>query len=188
MYERIEVISVQLEEHGLNHISGPRMLIRRLVGMENEDVLANLMNYVEPIEGYQRRKPSSKMPLSRAPDIAAPDALPARQFNALIERYLKQRDPVLKDEVKGFLLGWIENDKELEILAEDNFAVREFLPLSSELARISILGMQALSENVDHDSDWREKAERTLEKASKPLAECELKVTSGIQRLVQEAN
>ena len=61
------------------------------------------------------------------------------------------------------------------------------MPLSAELSRASILGLQALSANVDHDNEWRNKALRSLENASKPLAECEIKVTLGIQRLVEEA-
>jgi hexosaminidase len=187
MYQRLEKVSIQLEEHGLNHISGPRMMIRRLVGAENEALLVNLMQYVEPIEGYQRRKPSSKMPLSRAPDIAAPDAIPARKFNLLVEAYLQNQDPEKKDEIKDYLLGWIENDKVLRQLGRQNYAVREFLPLSADLSRISVLAMQALSENVDHDTDWQEKGQRLLTAASEPRAECEIKVISGIKKLVESA-
>ena len=188
MYQRLEKISVQLEEHGLNHISGPHMMIRRIVGPKNEQLLVNLMDYVEPIEGYRRRKPSSKMPLSRAPDIAAPDALPARKFNLLVKNYLDKPDPAIEDEIKSYLLGWIENDKNLKTLGRQNYAVREFLPLSSELARSSIIAMQALSENVNHDSDWRTKAIRTLDNAAEPVAECEIKVLEGIRNLVDSAN
>ena len=188
MYDRLDKIAVQLEEHGLRHISGPKMMIRRLAGEESEEILTNLMSFVEPIEGYQRRKPSSKMPLSRPPDIAAPDAIPARKFNLLVAEYLAELDDGNKDLIKSQLLGWIENDKALKEQGRSNYAIREFLPLSTELARISVLGMQALSDNVDHDQNWQQKAARALENAAKPQAECEIKVLSGIRKLVESAN
>lgn len=188
MYKRLNKISVQLEEHGLKHISGPKVLIRRIVGPENEKVLSGLMDYVEPIEGYRRKKPSSKMPLSRAPDIAQPDAIPARNFNALVGAYLKSNDPNRKDEIKGYLMGWIDNDKVLKQLARDNYGVREFLPLSAELSRLAVLGMQALSENVNHDQNWQSRASRILTNAKEPQAECEIKIIDGIGVLVDNPN
>lgn len=188
MYKRLEKITIQLEEHGLKHISGPRMLIRRIVGPDNEGTLAQLMSYVEPIEGYQRRKPSSKMPLSRAPDIAPPDAIQARKFNLLVKAYVKTKDPSDKDEIKSYLMGWIENDKTMKQLAQTNYGVREFLPLSADLARVSVLGMQALSENVDHNTDWKSNAEKLLSNAEQPNAECEIKVITGLRLLVDNPN
>jgi len=185
MYARLEILSLQLEEHGLTHISGPKMMIRRLIGQENQALLVNLMDYVEPIEGYRRKKPSSKMPMSRAPDIAAPDAIPARKFNLLVDNYLKTKDESLKNDIKEYLLGWIENDKQLKVLAKHNFAVREFLPLSADLARASVVAMQALSPNVDHDNAWRQNSMKIINRASEPISECEIKVITGIQKLIE---
>ena len=146
------------------------------------------MAFVEPVEGYLRNKPSSKMPLSRAPDIAAPDALPARKFNLLVDDYLKERDPAKEQLIKEYLLNWIDNDKNLKVLGRENYAVREFLPLSAELSKASVIGMQALSENVDHDADWKNKALNILAIAEKPHSECEIKVIAGLKLLLKSAN
>ena len=125
------------------------------------------------------------MPMSRAPDIAAPDAIPARKFNLLVDNFLKTKDESLKNDIKEYLLGWIENDKQLKVLAKNNFAVREFLPLSADLARASVVAMQALSPNVDHDNAWRQNSMKIINRASEPISECEIKVITGIQKLIE---
>ena len=184
MYERLVKVSVQLEEHGLTHIKNYDMLIRRLAGPNNERTIKNLTDFIEPIEGYKRKKPSTRMSLSRLPDIAQPDAFKAREFNLLIELYLEDRDPIIEREIKDQMLLWVENNKEMKRIAKFNAGLREALPLSSDLARISVVGLQAISSTITHDETWKNNALNTLEIAAKPKSECEIKVIQGIEILV----
>jgi hexosaminidase len=187
MYERLAKVSVQLEEHGLTHIKNYDMLIRRLGGPNNEITIKNLTDYIEPIEGYKRKKPSTRMSLSRLPDIAQPDAFKARIFNLLVAQYLEDPDPIIEREIKDQMLLWVENNKEFKRIAKSHAGLREALPLSADLARASVLGLQALSSTITHDDNWKNNALNTLELAAKPKSECEIRVIEAIEGLVKSA-
>ena len=190
MYQRMEMLSVQLEEHGLTHLKNYEMMMRRLVGQENVPTLKILIDVLEPVEGYQRgryKNYTMQSPLTRVPDIARPDAIEARNFNLLVEQYIKEGDSGIGDEVKEQLLIWVENHKKIRILAKKYPEIKEVLPLSDDLSRIAILGIQSLSNNKLHDGDWFRSAKSMLEEAAKPKAECEVKVIEGIAKLVSAA-
>ena len=190
MYRRMQIVSTQLEDLGLLHIKNQEMLMRRMVGQDNVATLKVLIDVIEPIERYKRhryKKYTTYSTLTRVPDIAQPDAYYALKFNSKVNEYLKSKDVVLKKEIKDQLLFWIENHKKIKILAQTNAQIREILPISDELSKISILGMQALSDNVNHDLSWKQSADSMLKAASEPKIELELKVVDGIQKLVAKA-
>jgi hexosaminidase len=190
MYDRMEKLSVELEEHGLLHIKNYEMMMRRLVGQENVQSLKTLINVLEPVEGYARgryKKYTMQTPLTRVPDIARPDATEARMFNLLVDKYLQGSEEVSKDDVKAQLLVWVENHKKMKIMATQHPEMKEVLPLSENLYKVAVLGVQSLSVNKLHDTDWLEQANSMLEEAAKPKAECELKVIEGITKLVMAA-
>jgi len=190
MYERMEILSVQLEEHGLTHLKNYEMMMRRLVGQENVPTLKILIDVLEPVEGYQRgryKNYTMQSPLTRVPDIARPDAIEARNFNLLVEQYINEGDSGIGDEVKEQLLIWIENHKKIKILAKQYPEIKEVLPLSDDLSRIAILGIQSLSNNKLHDEDWFRSAKSMLKETAKPKAECEVKVVESIAKLVSAA-
>jgi len=187
MHQRMGVISAQLEEHGVTHLKNYEMMMRRLVGQENVPVLKILIDVLEPVEGYARgryKKYTMQSPLTRVPDIARPDAIVAREFNLLVDKYLKNKNANLKNDIKEQLLIWIDNSKKIKKLAEVKPEIREILPLSDDLSKISIIAMQALSPNKFHDASWHKSASSMLAEAAKPKAECELKVIEGISKLV----
>jgi hexosaminidase len=187
MYDRMAKISVQLEEHGTLHIKNYEMMMRRLVGEEDVPTLRALVDLLEPVEGYARgryKKYTMQTPLTRVPDIARPDAIEARNFNLLVDKYLKNKDSNLKNEIKGYLLHWVDNHNRMKVLAKARPEIREILPLSEQLSKISVLGMQALSPNKFHDASWYSSTKSMLEEAAKPRAECEIKVVEGISKLV----
>jgi len=165
------------------------MMMRRLVGEENVPSLKILINVLEPVEGYARgryKKYTMQSPLTRVPDIAQPDANTARKFNLLVEKYIKDSDG-FKDEVKEQLLLWLENHKKIKIMATQFPVINEVLPLSNDLSKLAVLGIQSLSNNKLHDTDWHRQAKSMLAEAAKPKAECELKIIEGITRLVDFA-
>jgi hexosaminidase len=189
MYLRMEALSLQLEEHELLHIKNYEMMMRRLVGQENVATIKNLIGVLEPVEGYERgryKEYTMQSPLTRVPDIAQPDASEARKFNLLVEQYIKEGDT--KDAIREQLFIWVENHKKMKILAKEYPELKEVLPLSDDLSRIAILGIQSLSANKLHDADWHKSAKSMLQEAAKPKAECEIKVIDGIAMLVSKAN
>lgn len=191
MYIRMEHISLQLEEHGVLHKKNYEMMIRRMAGEEGMEQIKILVNVLEPIEGYKRhssKKYTTTSPLTRLPDIAQPDAMIARKFNLMVEKYLKAPNEELKKEIKEQLLIWIDNHKQLKKLSLNNIQIRELLPLSDDLARISVIGIQAMSSSKSLDEAWKRSAVSTINSAAAPKTECEIKVIEGILNLVSNTN
>ena len=75
----------------------------------------------------------------------------------------------------------------MKILAKKYPELKEVLPLSDDISKIAILGIQSLSSNKLHEGDWHRSANSMLEEAAKPKAECEIKVIEGITKLVSAA-
>jgi hexosaminidase len=187
MYLRLDDISLQLEEHGLLHIKNYEMMMRRMVGAENVATLKTLIDVLEPIEGYARgryKKYTMFTPLTRVPDIARPDAMEARRFILQVDEYLEDESLKKKNELKSYLLHWVENHKNFKLLASQYPELREVLHHSENLSKLSILGMQSLSANKFHDESWRTSAKAMLDEAAKPMGECDLKIIEAIRNLV----
>ena len=189
MYKRMKIVSAQLEDLGLLHIKNQEMMMRRMVGDDNMATLKTLIDVIEPIEGYKRhryKKYTTYSPLTRIPDIAQPDAFYALEFNTKVDKYLKDNEVALKQEIKDQLLFWVENHKKMKVLARENVQIREILSVSDDLSKISILGLQALSDNINHDQQWKKNADTMLKAVTEPK-ELEIKVVAGIQKLVVKA-
>ena len=107
------------------------------------------------------------------------------KFNLLVEQYIKEGDT--KDAIKSQLFIWVENHQKMKNLSMKYPEIKEVLPLSDDLSKIAILGIQSLSANKLHDADWQKSATSMIQEAAKPKAECEIKVIDGIMRLVSAA-
>jgi hexosaminidase len=191
MYRRLEIISVQLEEHGLQHESYYDMMLRRLAGnLENASV-KTLVDVVEPLEGYQRNEKvefTTYSPFTRLADAAHPESRTARKFMTLVENHIQSDDLDFVPDIKDWLLLWVENHKQFADLADNSPILKDAVTLSLDLSNISKIGLQALSGSVNHSDSWKEASYKQLDSASQPRMECELAVVSAIRKLVEVAN
>jgi hexosaminidase len=191
MYRRLEIISVQLEEHDLQHESYYDMMLRRLAGnLENASV-KTLVDVVEPLEGYQRNEKvefTTYSPFTRLADAAHPESRTARKFMTLVENHIQSDDLDFVPDIKDWLLLWVENHKQFADLADNSPILKDAVTLSLDLSNISKIGLQALSGSVNHSDSWKEASYKQLDSASQPRMECELAVVSAIRKLVEVAN
>ena len=190
MYRRLDVISIQLEELGLTHIKNQEMMIRRLVGPENVSALKILVDAVEPVKIYRRHgmKPFSTFaPFTRLADIAITDNKHARDFNNLVNNYVESNNQEIGYKIKDQLMIWKDNDELLNPIVLNHPALADAFTLSKDLANISIIGLQALSNNKLHDDAWKQAAKKQLDAARKPRMECELSIIDSISGLVDSA-
>ncbi|MCB0292395.1 MAG: family 20 glycosylhydrolase, partial [Calditrichaeota bacterium] len=92
MYRRLEVISFQLEEHGLTHRKNFEMMLRRLTGDRDITPLRTFIELVEPVKIYTRHhqgvKYTSSSPLTRVVDAARPESMAARDFARRVDSLL----------------------------------------------------------------------------------------------------
>jgi hexosaminidase len=120
MYQRLEVISLQLEEHGLTHIKNYGMLLRRLCSSYDITHLKILVDVIEPVKGYQRghyKNYTSSSPMSRIVDASRPDSKTARDFRNDVNDYLnhKHKNKEQYFSIKQRLNMWESNHTMLKI-------------------------------------------------------------------------
>src|SRR5246127_654875 len=81
MYRRLRVVSLELEDVGLTHISGPQKLRRNLMSSLDPEPLDLMASVIEPVsfhDRYQGQKTDSLTALDRLVDAVVTDP-PARQ-------------------------------------------------------------------------------------------------------------
>ena len=191
MYRRLEIISIQLEELGLLHERNYEMMLRRLAGGRDIKALKTLTDVIEPVKIYERHNQgitfTTFSPYTRLVDAARPDAKIAREFRNLVDDFIETGDLALTQDIKGYLLLWVENHAAFIELAEKSPILKDAVKLSLDLSNLSKIGLQALSSSVDHDAGWKKEASIMLEAAKEPRMECELMVVSAVQKLVENS-
>lgn len=195
MYRRLDRLSIQLEELGLTHEQYSDFMLRRLTGDYDITALKTLVDVLEPVKFYHRVSAkevnyTTHSPYGRIVDAARPDARIARQFNTLVDTFLKHRNNgSMYNELRGYLKLWINNRKTLEPTLQKTPALKEIEPLSSELAEVSALGLQALvhiKSNKRATASWRQNALAQVKRASKSKGQVEIAVMKGIRALVEK--
>ncbi len=204
MYRRLGIVSLQLEEQGLRHISYQAMMLRRLSGKECTAALKALADVTEPLKRYDRHEQATYTflsPYTRFVDACPPESLAARKFNASVDRFLRMRSPhppvfqkgedkILEDEIRASLIRWRDNAKALAPVIARAPALAEIAPLSDALTRAAAYGLRALELVVaggTTDRPWADKILQDMAEVKKPKAHAELAVLSGVEALVKAA-
>ena len=196
MYRRLEVISQQLEEHGLTHLSGYGVMLRRLAGYGDTGPLKVLVDVVEPVKGYRRNylRPQTQFtPLSRVVDAARPDAPAARHFREAVDRFL-QGEPgqheAARSRLESWLLLWRANHERLVPVIRQSPVLREIESLSADLSNVAAFGLEALQriEGGEKASKaWLDSCRAALEKAAEPRGQVELVILPVVRKLCEKA-
>jgi hexosaminidase len=195
MYQRMDKVSIELEELGITHEKNYDMMLRRLTGDYDIDALKTLVDVLEPVKFYHRVSDkevhyTTESPYTRVVDAARPDARIARRFNALVDEYLANpNNKSVVGELKGYLNKWTANHEVLMKTIESHTVLKEIYPLSEHLAAISQIGLQAMlyiETNKKPEKAWNDSANNKLKLAAKPVAQTEIAVVKEIKKLVDK--
>jgi hexosaminidase len=199
MYRRLETVSLQLEELGLQHERNFDMMLRRLANGGETESLRVLMGVIEPIKVYTRHRQPwryySYSPLTRVVDAARPDAPDAREFRGLVDRYLEARETEVKatgeaKQIRTWLELWQANHARLKTAITQSPILNEIEATSEDLAASSVVGLDALKyleKGRRAKSPWVAEQRKVLEEAKIQDSEVELMVLPSIDRLVLAA-
>ena len=192
MYRRLEVISFQLEEHGLTHRKNFEMMLRRLTGDRDITPLRTFIELVEPVKIYTRHhqgvKYTSSSPLTRVVDAARPESMAARDFARRVDSLLANPSEDNQAAVADLLKIWKRNHTALQAIINTSPALREIESLSQDLTTISEIGMAAgnyYSSRQKPSAAWHERSLELLEAARKPRGQVMLMVVDPIEKLVK---
>ena len=192
MYRRLEVLSFQLEEHGLTHRKNFEMMLRRLTGDRDITPLRTFIELVEPVKIYTRHhqgvKYTSSSPLTRVVDAARPESMAARDFARRVDSLLANPSEDNQAAVADLLKIWKRNHTALQAIINTSPALREIESLSQDLTTISEIGMAAgnyYSSRQKPSAAWHERSLELLEAARKPRGQVMLMVVDPIEKLVK---
>jgi hexosaminidase len=199
MYRRLETVSLQLEELGLQHEKNFDLMLRRLTNGGDTEPLRVLMGVIEPIKVYTRHRQPwryySYSPLTRVVDAARPDAPDAREFRGLVHRYLEDHKAGLKapgkaTKIRAWLHLWQDNHTRLKDSIAQSPILQEIEATSEDLAAISAVGLDALKyleKGRRAKSPWVVQQRQVLEAAQTQASEVELMVLPVIDQMVLAA-
>jgi hexosaminidase len=192
MYERLKVLSLQLEDTGLQHLKNQDMMLRRLASSEKIDQLKKLARLCEPVKGYARhsqgKQYTSLVPLTRFVDACFPESLEARDFRKQMEKFLQEVKPETAASLYARLLEWKGIKYDLETLSQANPVLQEVLPLAEVLEETIMMMSKALELKLSGkkpDPAWLEASLKKLEEMKKPRAECQVALVPPLETLLK---
>jgi hexosaminidase len=195
MYRRLAVLSVRLEELGLEHEKNVDALLRRLAGTTDIGPLRTLVDAVEPVQGYRRgrlRPATQMMPLTRVVDAARADSAVGRRVAALVDELLADA-PAFRSgraELEDLFTRWRDIRPSIDVVIDRAAGLHEMRPLAESFAALGVSGLQALAflqVRVSPADDWRSAQLALSDRASQPVGEVVLSVAAPLRRLAVAA-
>ncbi|WP_426059531.1 beta-N-acetylhexosaminidase [Hymenobacter sp. B1770] len=200
MYRRLGAISTFLETVGLRHRRAPELLLAQMAGTSNVAPLRTLAAVIEPVKEYKRHFQgmvyTPQTPLNRLVDAAPAESVVARRFAVLVDSVVgtgavKPPRPAVSlrqlAALRAQLLQWQANDQRLQLLLVLNPALREYGPLSTQLASVATLLLERLNQLQSHQAPsaaWLAAARTTLTAAQAPAGQAELAIIPAARKLV----
>ena len=167
MYRRLFLLSHELDEQGLNHISNYERALRRLTNDEPTEHLQTLTDVLTPVKGYRKlmatmfKAPQNAYqttPLTSVSDIILTDPETKRKFErALVKAYLEKHDKNAEVVIKACLQVWQQNDEQLKPLFVGNKRLKEVEDHSKNLSAAAAIGLDALDrmdKGTPNDAAW----------------------------------
>jgi len=200
MYRRLAAVSTELETLGLRHRRAPEQLLAQLAGAGNVVPLRTLAEAVEPVKEYKRHSQGFKYttltPLNRLVDAAPAESEVARRFGALVDSVVaSSATPAGRPAgslrqlaaLRAQLMLWQANDSRLQLLLVLNPALREYGPLSTQLAAVSKVLLERVTQLQSGQAAspaWLAGARATLDAAQAPAGQVELAIVRAGRKLV----
>jgi hexosaminidase len=174
MYRRLRVASLELEDVGLTHISGPQKLRRNLAGSAHPEALDVMAAAVEPLpfgDRYQAQHPDRLTSLDRMVDAVVADP-PARQEIARQVDALLKGDKAAAMKLRTRFEGWQEAAPEIQAMAARSARLSDQAERARQLGELGRMGLEALAYLETHTAApaGRVDAQKAAIEAAKKLS------------------
>jgi hexosaminidase len=197
MYRRLGPASMELEDVGLTHISGPQKLRRNLLGTLNPEPLEVLASVIEPVsfhERYQGQHTDRLTSLDRPVDAVVPDP-PLRQeiereVDAIVNPSHAGDSERAKAELRRRFIQWEETAPVLETWAHRSPRLSDIELRARQLGALGQVGLESLAFLNAHAlpaSAWKDNQMATIADAEKPSALVRFVFLPALRKLVEAA-
>jgi hexosaminidase len=194
MYSRLDKINLYLEGLGTTQIKNKSMLMRRLANGYNTTALEVLVDVIEPLKIYERNEGDTMYtvfsPYTKIADVATPDQKVAREFRNTVSAYCSSKDKTKRAAIIEKLNLWKKNDAAFKQLIKQSPVLQEVAILSTNLALIATIGLQAVHyiiSKTSPPSGWADKSFQLTKNAMQQGGRCELQVVKAINQLIVTA-
>jgi hexosaminidase len=195
MYRRLRIASLELEDVGLTHISGPEKLRRNLTGSTDPEALDVFASVIEPVsfgERYDGQHTDSYTSLDRLVDAVVADP-PARQriaaeVTALVAAPHSAAAQVAEQALRRRFTQWQEAAPALEAWAHRSPRLSDTEARAHQLGALAQVGLESLAYLNAHtqpSSGWQAAQSAVLADAEKPSALVRFVFLPALQQLVQ---
>lgn len=196
MYRRLDRVNVELEEVGVRHLTNPNLMLRRLAGSEDTQLLRALLRFIEPQDAISRfdepDHPDRLTPLISLRDIALPDAAGRREVGAMVDAFLHDAPnySASRADLEREFTEWRGMPAALDALSAHAPLVRDAGPVAAKLAAVGAAGQEALGYLTRGETPpqaWVQSQLALLDDAAKPHAHLRVAVTPAVRQLVLAA-
>jgi len=194
MYRRLDIVSLNLEALGMQHIAYKQPMMRQLANGNDTKALEVLVNVLEPLKIYERNQGDTMYtvfsPFTKLADVATPDQEVPRVFNKQVDSFLLKPTSSLEKEITEQLTLWRQNDEAFKLILKNSPVLQEAASLSQNLSVLASAGLDAL--HYIHDkqkagADWLKQSLTTVTAARRQGGRCELQVVDPIEKLIKLA-
>ncbi len=159
MYDRMEIISNNLEYFGITHIRNKQVILRNISNYQNVAALNKLSNISEPFKVYSRnnggKEYKSFSPFTLFADACNVDAKDVMKFNALSKKYLLTQDVNIKNEMLTYLISWKNIDNELKKISANAPIVENIMPYANRVSKLSSIFEKGLQANKFSEQQYK---------------------------------
>ena len=197
MYRRLRVVSLELEDVGLTHLSGPEKLRRNLMGAVDPEPLDVLASVTEPVsfhERYQGQKTDGLTALDRLVDavVADPPSRQAieREVNAVVDTSHPADRAAAEIALRRRFTQWEQAAPVLESWAHRSVRLSDTEARARQLAALAQVGLESLSYLDTHTqpgAGWQDSQMTTIADAEKPSALVRFVFLPQLRKLVEAA-
>jgi len=201
MYRRLRIASLQLEDTGLQHISGPEALRRNLIasthpGDTDTWVIDTFAAAIEPVSFGERsdtQKTDALQSLNRMVDAVVADPPLRQDFNDQVQTLL---DPTSSVEARALAAThlreifeqWQKASPELQTLALESPRLSDIGPRAHQLGDLADTGLEALTfltAGTHPTPDWKAAKQAQITEAEKPSALIRFVFLPSLQKLIE---
>jgi hexosaminidase len=199
MYRRLRLTSLELEDVGLTHISGPEMLRRNLAGELRPGALETFASVLEPVsfgDRYDAQKTDGLTTLDRLVDAVVADPPSRQQIASEVDEVVVGAAIARGDgsgaaqQLRARFAAWQAAAPELVVWAARSPRLSDIGPRATQLGELGEAGLEALDylrTGTTAPAAWKTAQLALLEEAKKPSALVRFTFLPALQRLVEAA-
>lgn len=164
LYKKTPVISNQLQEFGLDHLSFQDIKLKQISNNSTIQLWKPFIEVLEPIKGYKRHSflkkntsnYNSVVPLNRIADACFVESFTARDFNKLVNRNCNGEYCASREKIKYWLAKWVEateNYLKISSTSKSLYELNNYATYIQELCELAWRKMNSSSEFSEKDTD-----------------------------------